>query len=334
MAKISKQAVVRSYLERFPTAATMTLAKKIYKENSSLWSTLEACRTSVRYARGNKGKQGRQEAADKRFFRPNGVSGTGFDVLPEGMRDIDDFTPFVVNKPGTYLVLSDIHCPYHDKAALQAALESEPDCVGIILNGDTIDHYSLSRWEIDPRKRKFALELETSVSLLTTIRRCRPNVQIILKLGNHEERYERYMFLKAPELLDVPAFDFASLYKCDELEIEVVRDMRPIRLGKLNVIHGHEYKFSISNPVNPARGLFLRSKALALCGHFHQSSHHSENTLDDKRLVTYSTGCLCDLHPRYMPLNKWNHGFAAVHIDTDGAFNVENRRIIDGKIWN
>ena len=50
-------------------------------------------------------------------------------------------------------------------------------------------------------------------------------------------------------------------------------------------------------------------------------------------MACWSTGCLCDLHPRYMPLNKWNHGFAIVDLDTAGGFSVRNFRIIDGKVY-
>ena len=50
-------------------------------------------------------------------------------------------------------------------------------------------------------------------------------------------------------------------------------------------------------------------------------------------LACWSFGCLSDLHPKWMPLNKWNHGFSFVELDKTGAFSVENLRIVDGAIW-
>jgi hypothetical protein len=99
------------------------------------------------------------------------------------------------------------------------------------------------------------------------------------------------------------------------------------------VLHGHEYRFPITNPVNPARGLFLRAKALAMCFHFHQTSQHSERNLAGKIMSTWSIGGLMDLHPDYRPLNNWNHGFAIVPFNSSGEFEVESYRIIGGKAY-
>jgi hypothetical protein len=46
----------------------------------------------------------------------------------------------------------------------------------------------------------------------------------------------------------------------------------------------------------------------------------------------WSVGGLCNLRPKYMPLNKWNHGFATIEIHTDGMWSVENKKIISGRV--
>jgi hypothetical protein len=33
-----------------------------------------------------------------------------------------------------------------------------------------------------------------------------------------------------------------------------------------------------------------------------------------------------------MPINKWNHGFSMVEIEDDGSFEVQNKRIHQGKL--
>jgi hypothetical protein len=40
---------------------------------------------------------------------------------------------------------------------------------------------------------------------------------------------------------------------------------------------------------------------------------------------------LCQIHCDYMPLNRWNHGFADIFIDGD-IFTVHNYRILNGRI--
>jgi hypothetical protein len=46
----------------------------------------------------------------------------------------------------------------------------------------------------------------------------------------------------------------------------------------------------------------------------------------------FSTGCLCELSPDYLPYNEWVLGFARVLVYPDKSFSVENKIIVDGKI--
>ena len=41
----------------------------------------------------------------------------------------------------------------------------------------------------------------------------------------------------------------------------------------------------------------------------------------------------CELHPPYMPLNKWNHGFATIEMAREGNFKIRNHKIINGEIY-
>lgn len=233
------------------------------------------------------------------------------------------------------MVCSDLHIPYHDTFAIKTMFRFVRDrrISHVLLNGDVADFYAVSRWETDPLKRNFGRELEAIRNFLHVCRKTFPNAKLIYKHGNHEERLERFMRAKAPELLGVPDFTLGRLLRLRDMSIHGVMDKRPIRLGRLlTIIHGHEYQFAISNPVNPARGFFLRGKSYTLGGHFHQTSQHSERTIDQKVIGAWSTGCLCDLHPEYRPLNNWNHGFAIVEVTKSGGFQVNNYAIIDGKV--
>lgn len=330
--------VVTEYLGKFPEAATHTLAKKAYAENPSLWPNVEACRTAFRKARGQHGCDSRNRKADKSHYTESGESRRQqpFPILPEGITHLADWQAVSLDTPaGHWAILSDIHAPYHDTTAIRVAIAEAKRLrvTGLLLNGDILDCFAVSRWEKDPRKRNFAAELKVASELFSFLRHTFPRARIVWKFGNHEERYDSYMQTKAPELLDIAEFDLPALAGATDHGIEIVRDKRPIKLGKLWVLHGHEYRFAIQNPVNPARGLFLRSQVSALCGHFHQSSSHSEKNLAEHVTTCWSTGCLCDLHPDYMPLNKHNHGATIVELGKDGSFAVENFRIIDGRKW-
>lgn len=326
----------RELAARFPRAGSHTLAKKAYQKCPELWPNLEACRQMIRTVRGKHGVMSRRETADKSQFDSAPRSNVPFRSLPEGMCELKGWPAFKIRTTGLWLVISDLHVPYHDVQAIRLCLSEarRRGVVGILINGDLADNYAVSRWERDPRERNYPREIEIMRRVFGVLRRSFKNADIIWKWGNHDERYDAYLQTKAPELLEVDDFDFARLTRADDNGITTVRDMRRIHLGKLRVIHGHEYKFSIQNPVNPARGLFLRAKVSSLCGHFHQPSSHSGKNLDGHVTTCWSSGCLCDLSPRYMPLNEWAHGACFVNVESNGAFSVENFRIIDGKIWD
>jgi hypothetical protein len=322
-------------LDRFPNTPTRTLVNVAMKECSLLFPTPEAARSSIRWARGKPNSCG-NHIKETRHFSKGPRPMNPFPKLPKAKHEWDaPWKAVQIPKPAKILLLPDIHFPYYDRDALGVAMTEgkQRECDTILLNGDTMDFFSVSSWQTDPRQRDLAGEIEGGKQLLAAIRDAFPKANIIFKLGNHEERWERFLMVKAPEVLGVADFSMEHLLRLSDIGATVVGDMRPIQAGKLYILHGHEYRFNISNPVNPARGFFLRAKTHVIGSHMHQTSQHSEKTLDNNVISTWSTGCLCHLNPRYRPLNPWNHGFAVISVDARGAFDVDNLRVIDGKAW-
>jgi predicted phosphodiesterase len=330
------QKAALALLEKFPKAPTMTLARMLYQgKNRRLFPNREAARYTVRYLRGANGERSRREATTKEHFRPQGKPGDPFGKIPPARNPFDTkWEALQIEGPARALILGDIHFPFYDRAALLAALRAGRQAKAnlILLNGDIIDCHAVSKWEKDPRKRDFASELKMTRSFLDALRAEFPKARIIFKLGNHEERWESYMYCKAPEVLGVEDFELPNLLRLPQLGAEHVREKRLIRLGDLNVLHGHEYRYSISNPVNPARGLFLRAKAHALCNHFHQSSYHQAKNIEGKHIGCWSLGCLCQLAQDYAPFNEWIHGFAIAEVDSSGKFEIAHRIISAGQV--
>jgi predicted phosphodiesterase len=328
--------IITALLRKFPKAPSKTIATIAYRDNPACFKNLEAARTSVRHYRGAMGKLHRAYTKSPEFVRPLQKPGDPFGRIPDGLTHFGKpWAAVDIPGPLACLVLADAHIPYHDRTALLTALEygKSNGADTVLLNGDCLDCFSVSKWEKDPRQRDFAAELETTRTFLGVLRETFPKARLIYKLGNHEERFESYMRCKAPEMLGVEDFELHSLLRFADYGIEEVKEKRPVRLGTLNVLHGHEYRFAISNPVNAARGLFLRCKAYAMCAHFHQQSSHSEKTVEGKQVGTWSTGCLCQLHQDYAPLNNWTHGCAMVRVDKAGKFQVNNAFIANGKIF-
>jgi hypothetical protein len=137
----------------------------------------------------------------------------------------------------------------------------------------------------------------------------------------------------APELLGVREFELKHLLGLDARGIDLISDKRIMKANDLNIVHGHEFGQSIFSPVNIARGLFLRGKVTAMQGHNHAVSEHTESNMNGEITTTWSLGCLCELNPAYLPINKWAHGMAIVDLSENGKdFHVRNYRIHKGKI--
>lgn len=251
-------------------------------------------------------------------------------------RPAPDRTPCQIVGPARVGVLSDIHAPFHALEPLELALAylDRFDPTHILLNGDTLDAEAVASWDKDPAKKDFWGEIEAAHQILDHIRHRFPRAMVYLKQGNHEARLQLYLWRKAPELAGLFSLTIAGILELEKRGITEIPSLTRIRLGKLLVIHGHEYRFSISNPVNPARGIYLRAAVSAMCAHFHQISQHSHRNGHGQLVTTWSTGCLCQLEPDYAPLNNWGHGFATVEVSEDGSFNVSNLRIIHGKVYN
>jgi hypothetical protein len=330
-----KTTKARQLIAEFPAAGSAQLGRMLRERHPKTFKDAEDGRTAVRNARGTVSARHRANQRDKSQQRI-AASSAPFPKLPEPWTEFPDWKVRAFDLPGYWGVLQDLHCPFHDKPGLEIAIKrmQDRDPVGIILNGDIIDCHAVGWWQKDPDMRDFQKERVLGQEMLRFIRASFPDAQIIYHEGNHEQRMENYLSSKAPELFGVPELSIPGLLDLDNLGIEYIGDMQPLRIGKLHVLHGHEYRFSISNPVNPARGLFLRGGVSAICGHFHQTSQHSSKLLSQKIISAWSGGCLCDLHPKFLPMNNWNVGFMDVEVDKDGAFNVGNHRIVHGKVYS
>jgi len=330
MQQFSKGNIVREYRLKYGMdMPTLTLAKLIYNENKELFTSVDNARSLLRYNEGKHGSRNKKRIKDKSLFMHQERSKNPW-KLPES--DETKYEPFII-KAKKLAVLSDIHIPYHSIAALSAALDfiqsEKPDA--ILLNGDTIDFYGLSRFMKDPRKRSVAHELQATRDFLDILSQF--GAKIYFKIGNHEERYEHYLMRVAPELLGVREFELKYLLGLDARGIDLITDKRIMKANDLNIVHGHEFGQSIFSPVNIARGLFLRGKVSAMQGHNHQTSSHTETDMNGNIVTTWSLGCLCELNPAYLPINKWNHGFSIINLHEDLVnYEVINYRIHKGKI--
>jgi predicted phosphodiesterase len=322
--------MARDLATRFPDAPARTLARRLVADSNGA-ITLHQARMRIQRQFGVQGKQHRKKIKAAAPRKPR-EAGQVYSMPPS---HAEPWTSHVMKVLGPVGILSDIHVPYHSEVAVTAAVEflKGQDLAALLLNGDIADFYAISRYMKDPKQRDFKGELEAVRRFVAWLRSVFPDIPIVLKAGNHEERWNHWLWQHAPEISDDPRMSLTGWLDLAKHDITLVEDQRPIMLGKLPVLHGHELPRGMAAPVNVARGAFLRTLSTVLVGHSHRTSNHAEADMWHHETACWSTGCLCDLRPEYARINRWNHGFAVATVYERGQFDVNNYRVMsDGSV--
>ena len=332
-----KSKVVKAYLDDYiekikeGKMTKLGLSRLIYEDYTELFKDVEEVRCVIKHYTTN--SLGIKSVNPNHIFLSNQKFGR-LAAIPESKAEpTKDFRIEGVQK---MLVFSDVHIPYHSVESLEIMFEfiKDKNIDGILINGDLLDFYGVSRFDRNPTKPKMKEEIEMAKEFFMWLRQ-EFTCPIYYKLGNHEDRWEKYLMSKAPEIFGIEDFKIEKILDLEDHGITMIDSKALIKFGKLNIIHGHELGESIFSPVNPARGLFLKTKCSTLAGHNHQTSEHHENNMNSDPMACWSLGCLCDLRPEYRPFafTKWNHGFAIIELIGDhGSFMVDNKRIINGQV--
>lgn len=314
----------------------MTIAKKIWKDHSVLFASLENTYQNVRYYTGKKGKMARKKRIDKGDLNQFKQDETILKrwSMPKSKAP-SKRTYQIPSKYNRVLWISDIHFPNHDVKALTTALEygieHEANC--IVIGGDLLDMAPFTRFTVPP-SAKFARDIfDQTVAFLASLRKNFPDAHIIYMQGNHDKWYETWLMTKCAEVFDDPYYQLETRLKLDQFNILFQPETVIVKAGKLPMLHGHTIVRGVFAPVNSARGAYVKSNHNLLIGHTHQVSVHSAKDLMGRSTKTWSTGCLCTLTPDYDPHNiRHTHGFAFITTDTNGEFTVRNFEIVNGKI--
>lgn len=152
-----------------------TVAKILLEKYPELFSNLENSRAYIRVLTGNFG------AKHSKFQKIEDKWG----LLPEESEDepIDDYILPLHEKLG---ILCDIHSLYYEPNALYPALDylKRHEADAILINGDMLDMYQLSRFDKNPSKAKFGAERKWAIDFLKMMQEEFGNVY--WKKGNHE----------------------------------------------------------------------------------------------------------------------------------------------------
>lgn len=238
------------------------------------------------------------------------------------------------------LLLPDIHWPYHDQRAIDAAINYglKIGCSVVVIQGDGFDCYQISRFRKDPMRPSFPRERAITKSLFYDFTHQLGDLRKVFLCGNHEERIQHYVWEHAPAFADIGALTVPALYGLDDLGWEFVSnkelkraDCKPFQLGKCFIFHGHEIGMS-GGAKNFARLHYLKDPVCQINAHHHQEDSAKFTKSNGEMDGSWTLGCLCQLSPGYATFNQWGHGFGIIEWDAAGDFKVTQRPIINGVV--
>lgn len=223
-------------------------------------------------------------------------------------------------------IASDFHYPFQDESAIAAFLTyvtvRQPDY--IVLNGDLLDFYRLSRFS-KGEGRNPKEEIDMVKGFLKTLRDKCPNSNIYYPIGNHETRLEKYVYDKAPEIASIMN-NFYELLDCEELGV----------IGCSKVIFNNSFTCKHGMLLGKKAGMSAmkeieNSYMSGATGHTHRLAKFITRKSENK-YIWLETGCLCSLKPEYMLDPDWQQGFCTVEFMDDKLYKTTCHEIEDGVI--
>lgn len=226
-----------------------------------------------------------------------------------------------------HFIAPDMQWPYTDTAFLKRLLRvvraMRPDTITFV--GDVLDTPECSRWT-KGQHGEYQMTLQSSLDgchdMLKSFRDAAPQAAINLKVGNHDERFEKYISDYAPALRSLRSSDLGYQLRLEELGVELRR--KPFLLAPdVLVVHGHERSYS-SVPGKYELDRIKQYGLSVVSGHTHRPV-----------LVTSTVG-IGDSRRSYFGMNvghgmdmsqvwysgdgymDWQHGFGVIVTDDAG----------------
>jgi len=329
--------IIEDYVRRYKDLPTQTIAKKFLVDYPGVFKSLNSARMAVRRLRGEAGKAEEEKKYIREDLRRSkSERHKAYSYCPDEFEEPEGFRIVELNTKGVnqFLVIADMHIKFHHRKAIEATVEyaQSEKCDGILILGDFVDFYLLSSFLHDPRFPGVIEEVNAAKQMLDWLTERLNPVRIVWKLSNHEKRLHSYLCRSSPEIAELAMqfIPFDTLFETWRWNVEIVYPAQILRHEELLILHGDEYASGLNTALaSPARWMIQKAKSCVLFAHFHQPSEHTETTAGGVDLTAWSLGCLCNLHPAYKPLNKWQHGFGVLKVAKKRqVWRFENKRIL------
>lgn len=258
------------------------------------------------------------------------------DVGPVTRNISSDLNSYVV-------VMGDMHFPKHCQKSIDVALATIEQLkpYQIVLNGDTVDLLAVSRYPKDIRHSYTLLDERVAYQkFLRDLIEVSGGAKIIETHANHsgngtDGRWFRYLSERLGELASLDdiceKLSYQNIFLGDLQDYVEHCDYVQIA-PDLMAIHGDVVR---KNGGYSARGMLDKYYHSLIMGHTHRLGMTAQRIpgiggREDKQVVAWEMGCLCDLNPLYASAPNWQNGFGIVAVSGDGDYSVEPVMIQNG----
>jgi len=241
-----------------------------------------------------------------------------------------------LGSPERWLVLSDQHYPYHHRRFIKAVkrFAADYDPHHIVINGDGLDFYDLSRFNKNPERR---FKLQKDIDFLVgdfleywSTEFGKHGTQLHYTEGNHERRSRTYCWSQAPEHSSLRGMKVPQLLSLDRLGYKWYNLETPIEAGSLIIQHG---LFARKGGGISAKAMLERYGTSSLSGHSHRMGSFFRTDWNGVH-AAWEQGCMVDIKQQeYDPQPDWQCGFAVVQVWPRGYFHVDLIPLIDNKFF-
>ena len=228
------------------------------------------------------------------------------------------------------LIIGDTHFPVQHKPTIDIFFETvrELSPKTIILNGDTVDMFAISRYPKDIRHNYSLAEERTEYhKFLAELVNISNDAEIFETNANHSGnditgRWFRYLSDRIGELSSLPDIQeklsygniFLGEYQ-DYVDLVDYVELTP----ELIVLHGDIVR---KNGGNSARAHMDKWMVSLIHNHTHRFGSTAQRipaigNRKDKQIFAWENGCACDLSPLYGSAPNWQNGFSIVSLGSE-----------------
>ena len=325
---MTKLDLVRKVISEIGMISKKAIAKHLFENYPDKFKSVEVARKAVRQATGSSGERDRAKITDpeKTKFFYNGFETWAKQNLNVEERPWDN--PFQIPDFKVLNVIADLHSVHMDPSVMQSFLKNTTDKTAVLINGDLMDSESLSRHLKGHNLIEYERELEICHQILKGLKE--EFTHVYFKLGNHDFWLERYLLNNAREIFRLRGLELHELLRCGELGVHHIHNLKYIKFGDLDIIHGHEFNSGFGNGKFPSTGYIdkwqtFRGKydVKIMASHCHrQDVSMSRRSKDGLYGQGWVTPAMCRKGAQYSPYSGWDNGWAILE-NNDGIVDVK-----------